>query len=110
MTFLPFPIGSFIVKGLLKHRGEKIPVFTNVGVIHTDKMRINGQPISNVQPFAPLEHPPKLTVTLATSGEVISLSVGYSENHFPTTLIQHLFQRMEQLIRETCIQPNTVAA
>ncbi|HAG96704.1 MAG: hypothetical protein ACPGZU_01930 [Ketobacter sp.] len=110
LTFLPFPIGSFIVKGLLKHRGEKIPVFTNVGVIHTDKMRINGQPISNVQPFAPLEHPPKLTVTLATSGEVISLSVGYSENHFPTTLIQHLFQRMEQLIRETCIQPNTVAA
>ena len=110
LTFLPFTIGSFVVKKLLKHRGEKIPVFTNVGIIPTDKMRVNGIPIENVRPFAPLEHPPKLTVTLATSGEIISLSVGYSDKHFPTPLIRQLFQRMEQLIQETCAQPHPEVA
>jgi NRPS condensation-like uncharacterized protein len=106
LTFLPFPIASFIVKQLLKHRGETIPVFTNVGVINTENMRVEGFPISNVRPFAPLEFPPKLTVTVATSGNVVSLSVGFSKNHFPESLIHQLFQQMEDQIRDTCLQPS----
>ena len=110
LTFLPFSIGSRIVKFLLKHRGEKIPVFTNVGIIPVERMLMNGKPIHNVRPFAPLEYPPKLTVTLATSGQVISLSMGYSEHHFATITIQQLFKRMEQLILATCSQTATEAA
>ncbi|RLU03234.1 MAG: hypothetical protein D9N11_05170 [Ketobacter sp.] len=110
LTFLPFKLGSAIVKFLLKHRGEKIPVFTNVGVIPIARMLVNGKPIRNVRPYAPLEFPPKLTVTLATSGDIISFSVGYSENHFPTDRIQQLFKRMEQLIRATCTNPATEVA
>ncbi|RLT96883.1 hypothetical protein [Ketobacter sp.] len=110
LTFLPFGLGSRIVKFLLKHRGEKIPVFTNVGVIPVERMRFNGMPIRNVRPFAPLEYPPKLTVTLATAGEVISLSVGYSDRHFATDNMRRLFTRMEQLIQATCTQTVTEAA
>jgi len=101
LTLLPFQFGRFIVTRLLKHRGEKIPVFTNVGVIHTEKMRLNKQPIRNVKPFAPLEFPPKLAVTLATSGNSITLSVGYSRNHFSDAMIKQLFLRMETLITDT---------
>lgn len=110
LTFLPFALGSFIVKQLLKHRGERIPVFTNVGVINTEKMRVNGKPIFNVMPFAPLEFPPKLTVTLATSGDVISLSVGFSAQHFPPDQIASLFTKMEQLILQTCTHPQVEVA
>lgn len=110
LTFLPFRLGSGIVKFLLKHRGEKIPVFTNVGIIPVERMLFNGKSIHNVRPYAPLEFPPKLTVTLATSGEVISFSVGYSEHHFPTNRIKQLFTRMEQLVLSTCASPATEAA
>lgn len=97
---LPFAISSRVVKALLKHRGERIPVFTNVGIIPCEKMRINGAPISNVRPFAPLEFPPKLTVTLATAGNTITLSVGFSKNHFDENKIHQLFSRMETLIQK----------
>ena len=110
LTFLPFAVGSFIVKQLLKHRGERIPVFTNVGVINTNKMLVEGHPITNVMPFAPLEFPPKLTVTLATSGQVVSLSVGYSAQHFPSALMKRLFDEMERLILQTCSLPQKEVA
>ena len=110
LTFLPFKLGSSIVKFLLKHRGEKIPVFTNVGIIPVERMLVNGHRIHNVRPYAPLEFPPKLTVTLATSGSVISFSVGYSESHFPTPMIQRLFSRMEQLVVSTGTRTVTEAA
>lgn len=104
LTFLPFSVGSFIVKQLLKHRGERIPVFTNVGIINTEKMRVGGRPITNVCPYAPLEYPPKITVTLATSGQTVSLSVGFSTEHFPPALMHKLFARMEHNILQTCAE------
>lgn len=110
LSGLPFSISSTIVKALLKHRGEKIPVFTNVGIIHQNNMPMNGQPIKNVRPFAPLEFPPKLTVTLATSGDVVSLSVGFCRNHFQENHIHRLFQHMETLIQQAHANANSAAA
>ena len=99
---LPFALAKRIVAALLKRRGERIPVFTNVGKIDIGAMRINGQSVKNLSAFAPLEFPPKLTVTLATAGDIISLSVGFRKNHFSEPNIKQLFQRMETLIEAEC--------
>lgn len=102
MTLLPFAVSKRLVSALLKHRGECIPVLTNVGKIDLSRLQVDNMRLSNVRPFAPLEYPPKLTVTVASADNLLCLSVGYSSNHMPTPLIEELFQRMENLIIETC--------
>lgn len=99
---LPFPWARALLSALLRHRGEHIPVLTNVGVIDIEKLRLDGHRVQWVLPFAPLEYPPKLTVTLATVGDVITLSLGYSRNHFDSEQIAYLFREMEAVIVRHC--------
>lgn len=96
--FLPFGVARFVVEKLLAHRGEDIPVLTNVGVIAIDRLKLDGERIRSLIPFAPLEYPPKLTVTVATVGDRITLTVGYSRNHFRPSDIDRLFAHMEAVI------------
>ena len=96
--FLPFGVARFVVEKLLAHRGENIPVLTNVGVIAIERLVLDGERVRSLVPYAPLEYPPKLTVTVATVGDRITLSVGYSRNHFRPSDIEHLFAHMEAKI------------
>lgn len=102
MTFLPFSWARKVVAMLLKHRGECIPVMTNVGVVDLALLTMDGHMMSNIRPFPPLEYPPKLAVSIITSGGILNVSAGYSRNHLPTALVQQLFGRMEEIIVEAC--------
>lgn len=101
---LPFGLARFVVEKLLHHRGESIPVMTNVGVVAIDRMILDGERIRYLVPFAPLEYPPKLTVTVATVGDVITLSVGYSRNHFREQDITQLFAHVEHTLSRLELQ------
>lgn len=102
LRLLPFAVARRVLTALLRHRGESIPVLTNVGVIDIDRLRLDGRPLRWLLPYAPLEYPPKLTVTLATVGRKITLSLGYSCFHFKTEQIRFLFEEMERVIRRNC--------
>lgn len=96
--FLPFSMARLLVEKLLQHRGEDIPVMTNVGVIDIERLALDGERLESLIPYAPLEYPPKLTVTVATVGETVTLSVGFSRNHFRMTDIERLFAHMEKVL------------
>lgn len=100
--FVPFALARRVVAALLQHRGESIPVLTNVGVIDMQKLRLDGAPLRWLLPYAPLEYPPKLTVTLATVGRRVTLSLGYSRLHFDEQQVRDLFVQMEAVILQEC--------
>ena len=108
LRFVPFFLAKRALAFLLQHRGESIPVLTNVGVIDLDRLTLEGQRLRWLLPYAPLEYPPKLTVTLATVGREITLSLGYSKAHFSEQHIRFLFTEMEQVIKAECAVPNQV--
>lgn len=101
--FVPFALARRVVAALLQHRGESIPVLTNVGVIDIQKLRLDGMPLRWLLPYAPLEYPPKLTVTLATVGRRVTLSLGYSRSHFDEQQVKDLFVQMEAVILQECV-------
>lgn len=105
---LPFALARRLIATLLQHRGESIPVLTNVGVIRMDRLLLDGAPLQWLLPYAPLEYPPKLTVTLATVGHRITLSLGYSRLHFDEHQVRELFTRMEAAILRECDGQNPV--
>ncbi len=102
MTLLPFALARRVVAALLKHRGECIPVLTNVGLVDLSMLKVDGHIMSNIRPFPPLEYPPKLAVSVITSGGILNLSAGYSRSHLPEGMVQQLFRRMEEIIMEAC--------
>ena len=108
---LPFSWARTLVSSLMQRRGEHIPVLTNVGIINMENLRLDGHRIPWLLPYAPLEYPPKLTVTLATVGDVVTLTLGYSRNHFDPADIEALFRGMEAVILENCqlVPANTAA-
>ena len=99
---LPFPWARTLVSSLMQRRGEHIPVLTNVGIINMENLELDGRRIPWLLPYAPLEYPPKLTVTLATVGDVVTLTLGYSRNHFDPADIESLFRGMEAVILDNC--------
>lgn len=104
LKLLPFALARRVLTALLQHRGESIPVLTNVGVIDLERLKLDGQRLQWLLPYAPLEYPPKLTVTLATVGRLITFSLGYSRNHFRDDQIHALFENMERVIVDTCAE------
>ena len=99
---LPFSWARALMSVLLRHRGEHVPVLTNVGFVDIENLRLDGHRMQWMLPFAPLEYPPKLAVTLATVGDIVTLSLGYSRNHFEPEQIAFLFREMEAVIVRHC--------
>ena len=98
--FLPFGFARWAVEKLMQRRGEDVPVMTNVGVVDLEQLRLDGEMIRSLIPHAPLMYPPKLAVTVATVGDRVTFSVGYSRNHIPQAVVEQLFRRMEQVLIE----------
>jgi NRPS condensation-like uncharacterized protein len=97
-TLLPYRWARPLVAAVARRQAQTVPSFTNVGFIDLRLLPLDGMTATNVRPFPPLEHPPKLLVCALTAGETLSFSCGHSRSHLPAETVERLFEAMEELI------------